>query len=117
LSSNQANFDGNAPSPGAQKGPNLERTSKVGSYKPNAFGLYDMHGNVAEWCNDWYDDAYHTNSPRKNPRGPANGFARMVRGGGWDGQARFCRSAFRNRHRPAERYDWLGFRVAVDLRN
>lgn len=60
-----------------------ERTSTSGTRKPNPWGLYDIYGNVAEWCNDFYSKDYYTNAPAKNPRGPAKGKARVVRGGSW----------------------------------
>src|SRR5262249_21352025 len=63
LSSTQANFNGDAPYGGADKGPYLGRTCKVGTYKANGFGLMDMHGNVYEWCEDWYDRDYYKGSP------------------------------------------------------
>ena len=71
LSPTQANFDGNYPYGGAGKGVYLQRTCKVGSYPANGYGLYDMHGNVWEWCADWYDAGYYANSPRQDPPGPA----------------------------------------------
>src|SRR5262249_11368647 len=83
LSSRQANFDGNAPYGGAAKGPWLRRTCKVGSYQPNGFGLFDMHGNLFQWCNDWYGRDYYKDSPRQDPQGPDEGTARIVRGGSW----------------------------------
>jgi uncharacterized protein (TIGR02996 family) len=113
LCSTQANIAGNFPYGGAENGPNLGRTCEVGSYPPNGFGLYDMHGNVKEWCADWYDEHYYASSPRCDPQGPVKGAARVFRGGsryspGWE-----CRSACRSRCWPDFRRDSVGFRVAL----
>jgi formylglycine-generating enzyme required for sulfatase activity len=120
LSSRQANFDGNYPYGKATKGPYLGRTCAVGSYKPNAFGLYDMHGNVWQWCNDWYDKDYYKDSPEKDPPGadkdPPPGVVRdaprVLRGGSWHWHGIGCRAALRNREDPREWADFIGFRVA-----
>ncbi len=113
LSSKQANFDGDLPYGEGDQGPNLERTAKVGSYAPNAFGLYDMHGNVWQWCQDWYDENYYKNSPREDPPGPAQALNRVVRGGGWGDEGEDCRSAFRDWNEPRDRGSDLGFRVVA----
>jgi formylglycine-generating enzyme required for sulfatase activity len=72
-----------------------KKTHPVGEKKPNAWGLYDMHGNVAEWCQDVYDKGYYPTSPEKNPRGPADGKQRALRGGSWKSTADALRSAYR----------------------
>lgn len=87
------------------------RTTAVGSYAPNAWGLCDMHGNVWEWCADWYG-AYDA-GPVPDPVGPASGLYRVLRGGGWGSYANYCRSANRYRHYPEYRIGSLGFRVAL----
>jgi formylglycine-generating enzyme required for sulfatase activity len=124
LSSKQANFNGNFPYGRAEKGPFLRRTAKVGLYAPNAWGLHDMHGNVYEWCNDWYDPGYYKKSPKENPKGPEKGvvstgfgdnFFIVVRGGCWLDEGRACRSARRLRLQQSEPYRWTGFRVACDV--
>jgi formylglycine-generating enzyme required for sulfatase activity len=114
FSSKQANFNGNYLSGGADKGPLLRRTEKVGSYDTkNGFGLCDMHGNVHEWCSDWYDKDYHATSPRRDPQGPARGVHRVYRGGSWCDLGLRCRSAARGKGAPAFRFSYVGFRVAL----
>ncbi|MBM3237125.1 hypothetical protein FJZ31_12605 [Candidatus Poribacteria bacterium] len=73
----------------------FERTFPWGKKKPNPWGLYDMYGNVAEWCNDIYDQDYYKHSPEKNPRGPTKGKKYVLRGGAWSSSADICRSAYR----------------------
>jgi formylglycine-generating enzyme required for sulfatase activity/tRNA A-37 threonylcarbamoyl transferase component Bud32 len=116
LSSHQANFDGSYPFGHAEIGPNLEQTSPVGSYKANAWGLCDMHGNVWEWCSDWYSvKFYQTEQARKDPTGPAGGTTRALRGGSWYSFPKDCRAAYRNHYAPESRYDDFGFRVVCVL--
>jgi uncharacterized protein (TIGR02996 family) len=113
LCSTQANFDGRHPYGGARQGPHLERPCKVGSYESNPFGLYDVHGNVWEWCADWYAEDYYAKSPPKNPSGPDGGSRRVIRGGCWYKPGRDCRAAYRIKYSPSDRGDLLGFRVAA----
>jgi len=87
-------------------------TSPVGRFKPNAFGLCDMLGNVWEWCSDWWGSGYSGESPVDDPPGAAAGSSRVDRGGGWDNGARSCRSAGRGDAAPGRRDSLLGFRVA-----
>jgi formylglycine-generating enzyme required for sulfatase activity len=110
LSSRESNFDGNFPYGGADKGENLKETCKVGSYNPNALGLYDMHGNAWEWCMDWYGK--YPPKDVANPTGPEEGSNRVIRGGSWGSHAAGCRSAYRSRFSPNGRHSPLGFRVA-----
>jgi uncharacterized protein (TIGR02996 family) len=114
LSSRQANFDGTHPYGRAHPGPNLRRPCVVGSYPPNAFGLYDMHGNVWEWCADWFDEAYYEGSPEADPPGPATGESRVLRGGSFYYIGASCRAAIRFGRRPSSRSNLDGFRVALD---
>ena len=86
---------------------------EVGVKQPNGFGLFDMHGNVYEWCADWYDEAYYKSSPKKDPVGPPAGSSRVLRGGSWRAEASLCRSASRGRFGPSYRYSSSGFRVVV----
>ena len=115
LSSTQANFDGNFPYGGAAKGPYLERTTKVGSYQPNAWGFYDTVGNVWEWVWDWYGNRSinkYANKTTVDPTGPSTGTLRVLRGGSWGNVGQGCRSAFRGRSGPEYRSINCGFRVA-----
>jgi formylglycine-generating enzyme required for sulfatase activity len=110
-----ANFDGHFPYEGAEKGRAAQKTTRVGAYPANNFGLCDLHGNVWEWCADWHDAGWYRRSPKRNPQGPAEGEFRVLRGGSWRNHAATCRSAYRNGLGPKSRDAWTGFRVALDL--
>jgi formylglycine-generating enzyme required for sulfatase activity len=110
LNGREANCDGNYPYGTTTKGTYLERPTPVGSYGANGFGLYDMHGNVWEWCSDWY--AGYASTAVDDPTGPTSGSYRVARGGSWINYARGCRSALRLRLTPDPRISLLGFRLA-----
>jgi len=114
LSSKEANFNAAAPFGGAEKGPSIGKTARCGSYPPNAWGLYDMHGNVSEWTLDALRT--YTSDAVDDPRGPeAAGSPRVMRGGSWLHDAWNCRSAQRQEFRSSHRYNNLGFRVVCEL--
>ena len=92
--------------------PWLSHTTTVGSYQPNAWGLYDVGGNVYEWCRDWYDGTYSSGSVT-DPQGPVSGTTRVARGGAWLSRGRWCRSAFRQDSSPSAIGDALGFRIVL----
>ena len=89
-----------------------DRTQPVGQLKPNAWGLYDVHGNVWEWVQDWYDATYYQRSPVEDPGGPEEGQGKVVRGGAWVNEPRGVRVSFRLRLDPGHRNDVIGFRCA-----
>jgi formylglycine-generating enzyme required for sulfatase activity len=89
------------------------QTHPVGEKRPNAWGLYDMHGNVREWCNDWFDGDYYAKSPANDPTGPTTGKYRVMRAGSYYIGARGCRAAFRMMGNPSGQGGDAGFRVAV----
>ncbi len=115
LTTDQANYHGNYPYKDFPKGTYLAKTTTVGSYPPNDWKLFDMHGNVWEWCLDWYDGNFYEKcqkaEPVVNPINAVQGSGRVLRGGGWDDCALICRSAFRNGNYPDDRLSIIGFRL------
>ena len=105
----QANYNGNYPYNDNQTVKYRENTMPVGSFSPNAWGLYDMHGNVWEWCSDWYGD--YLSGAQTNPQGPEKGLYRVGRGGCWRWDAKYCRSAARFNDNPDNRFFNSGFRL------
>jgi formylglycine-generating enzyme required for sulfatase activity len=89
-------------------------TAPVASFAPNAFGLYDMHGNAWEWTQDWYGEDYYAKSPLDDPQGPASGEVYVRRGGSWHTWGLYARSSYRNWNTPQSRYTLLGIRLVMD---
>jgi formylglycine-generating enzyme len=117
LGRNQANFSGE-PLNGGPGGPALGRAARGGTYSPNRWGICDMHGNVFEWCRDWYHASLPggTDPDLYEPRGVQNRdgtYSRVRRGGAWNDDGVMCRSAFRLRYEPERRSDHIGFRAAL----
>jgi formylglycine-generating enzyme required for sulfatase activity len=116
LNGEEANCNGDSPYK-SEKGPSKGRTTKVGSYAPNAFGLYDMHGNVLEWCQDGWDEKFYAKEVIADPINLKTDpeMRRVSRGGSWVEDARRCRAAFRNREEPGVRGNIFGFRICFRL--
>ena len=110
ISTDQANYDGRLTYGNGKKGVNREKTTPVDNFPANAFGLHDMHGNVMQWCQDWYRAGY----PEKDvvdPQGPEKGELRVLRGGSWLVAPRRCRSAFRSWAEPGTHGNLIGCRI------
>jgi formylglycine-generating enzyme required for sulfatase activity len=111
LNGDKANCNGNYPYGTSTKGNYLEKTTSVGLYQANAWGLYDMHGNVYEWCSDRYGDYPTVNVT--DPTGANNGSNHVFRGGSWLNLAKFCRSTNRNSNPPTGSHISLGLRCSL----
>jgi len=109
ITTSQANYDGNYPYNNNANGKYRKKTTAVGSFLPNAWGLYDMHGNVWEWCWDWFGNYF--NGSQIDPMGVSSGTGRMNRGGSFNDRAKSLRSAYRSSSDPNGRYGNLGFRL------
>jgi formylglycine-generating enzyme required for sulfatase activity len=109
LSRRQANYNGDNPYSTCAKGTYFQKTMPVGSYAPNAWGLYDMHGNVYEWCSDWYGD--YSKFEHFNSNGPTKGTFKIIRSGFWGSDGKYSRSANRNSSSPSNRSNNIGFRL------
>ena len=113
INTDQVNYNGNSPYNKGRKGEFRNRTVEVKAFPPNAWGLYQMHGNVWEWCQDWYEAYPH--QPVTAPKGAVSGADRVLRGGSWIDGGRHCRSASRNALDPASGLSDCGFRLALAI--
>ncbi|GHT20014.1 hypothetical protein FACS1894189_8970 [Planctomycetales bacterium] len=111
LNGDDANSGGQPYPEGIKSGKNYGKTTRVRSYLPNDWGLYDMHGNVCEWCRDW--EGNYSSESVTDPTGPTAGAYRIRRGGAWGRNALFCRSADRRRDDSTIRNSRLGLRLAI----
>ena len=113
ISTDQANYNGDFTYGEGKKGKFREKTTQVGSFPANAWGLHDMHGNVFQWCEDWYAD--YPQKDVTDPQGPEKGQSRVLRGGSWLDYPGCCRSAFRSWVDPGYRHGSVGFRLCFCL--
>ncbi|MBF0284075.1 MAG: formylglycine-generating enzyme family protein, partial [Magnetococcales bacterium] len=113
IDAEQANYDGSGVYGGGRKGINRRATTPAGSFSPNPWGLFDMHGNVWEWCLDGFDDSFYTHpeATRPNPLCAHGTGYRVRRGGSWSYPPTYLRSAYRGRNHPDSRYVDIGFRL------
>lgn len=114
ISTSQANYNGSYTFDSGERGTYLEQTAPTGNYPANQFGLYDLHGNVWEWCSDWYDKNYYQNSPIDAPKGPETGKKKVLRGGSWFTSPRSIRSANRRGVEPDVAMQDSGFRLVAN---
>jgi len=114
-SKEKANYDVSITPKGGRLQVSTNKSVRVGGFLPNAWGLFDCHGNVYEWCSDWFGESYYKNSPKENPRGPADGSIRVLRGGSFYCGAGDCRSASRHKYFQASRWYPDGLRVLLEI--
>jgi formylglycine-generating enzyme required for sulfatase activity len=115
LSPYQANYDSSNVYGKGLKGKALIRPTKVGSYPPNPFGLYDMYGNVWEWCSDRYSKKSYESSSLQDPLGIGTSLSTVIRGGGWESPPGDCRSASRDYRKSWRSIDFIGFRLVIEI--
>jgi len=115
FTSAQGTFDARFPYGGTAPAAAAEGTTPVGKFPANTFALCDMHGNVWEWCADWYDERYYVSATLRDPTGPATGTMRVLRGGSWRNQGDRCRAAYRNALAPYQKDSATGFRMVLEV--
>jgi formylglycine-generating enzyme required for sulfatase activity len=115
FSAGQGNFDSGYPYGDGAPAAFIGSTTPVNHYPAGGWGLFDSHGNVWEWCADWYAEAYYRTSPLRDPPGPASGRFKVLRGGSWRNQGTACRAAYRNALAPHQKDSATGFRVVLEM--